>query len=111
MAKKPKVITSTIESAELQPPRFEDFLKPNPFIYPWMLRFLPEQHRAQDLVFVGIGCALFFFVFIVLYEIGFGEIVSVGVGISGIGILVGESEARHIIAGMKFGQAKKQSQQ
>ncbi len=70
--------------------------------------FLPSGRRAQDFIFVGIGCLIFYLGSVALYEIGISEITSVGVGIGGVGILVGEAEARHIIAGTKFGQAKSQ---
>ena len=108
MAKKAKDTISTITPTEKAPPRFEDFLKPNPFVYPWMLKFLPEGRRVQDWTVVVLGCVLFFFVFLFLYKVGFGETISVGIGLLGVAILTGEIEARYMIAGRKFGQAKKQ---
>ena len=76
-----------------------------------MLRFLPTGRRAQDLTVVAIGCAIFIVIVKLLLELGLSDFVAVGVGLGGIAVLTGESEARNIIAGMKFGQAKKQSQQ
>ena len=91
---------------KLSPPQFEDFLKPDPFIYPWMLRFLPSGRRAQDFVFVGIGFLLFLLLCLAFHTLGFSDNVSAGVAIVRTGILGGEAEKRHMIAGMKFGSAK-----
>ncbi len=110
MAKMSKVTDSTPIPKEQSPPRFEDFLKPNPFIRTWMLKFLPENRRLQDVVIVGVGCVLSVSLAIALYKFGVREIIAAGASIVGVGILTGESEARYIIAGAKFGQANKQAQ-
>src|SRR5665213_2265864 len=101
--------TQSIDSAksDLIPPRFEDFLRPNPFVYPWMLRFLPAGRRIQDYSVVVLGSLLFCIIFIFLYEVGFGELLSFGLGMTGVAVLTGENEARYMIAGAKFGRAKK----
>ena len=57
MAKKNKNITPTASKEEKRPPRYEDFLKPNPFVWPWMLRYLPSDARLRD-VFERIENAL-----------------------------------------------------
>ena len=92
--------------AKKKPPEFEDFLKPNPFIRPWMLPYLPGQPRVQDLVFVGLVSLFFLMVGLTFHWLGLGDIISATIGLIGVGGFGGEAEMRHMIAGAKFGQAK-----
>ncbi|MEP6827189.1 MAG: hypothetical protein ABJA10_03860, partial [Aestuariivirga sp.] len=40
--------------------------------------------------------------------IGANDYIAAGIGITVVGLLTGESEARYMIAGARFGQAKKE---
>ena len=92
---------------EKKPPQFEDFLKPNPFIRPWMLPYLPSQPIVQDLTFVLIGVVMFVLFSIFLHWIGLNDIISAAIGLTGVGILIGEAEMRQMIAAARFSRAKK----
>jgi hypothetical protein len=89
-------------------PQFEDFLKPNPFIYPWMLKFLPESRRSQDFAIVIIGGFVFFLIGVLAHELKFNDFIAAGIGLTGIAIIGGENEARYFIAGTELGAAKRQ---
>ena len=89
-------------------PQFTDYLKPNLFIQPWLLPYLPDDIISQDVVFIGSGCLLSIGVAGVLFWLGANDYVAAGFGLTGVGILIGEFEARGIIAGAKFSQAKRE---
>ena len=65
---------------EKKPPIFEDFLKPNPFVRPWMLPYLPNNQRLRDMVVMLTGCAISFGVVIILHELNANDIVAAAVG-------------------------------
>ena len=92
---------------EKKPPQFEDYLKPNPFIQPWMLPYLSEQPRMQDFVFFGLVSLFFLMAGLTFHWLGLGDIISATTGLIGVCVLGGEAEMRHMIAEAKFGQAKK----
>jgi hypothetical protein len=88
-------------------PVFEDYLKPSPFIQSWMLRFLPEDSRARDYIFLIICNLLLWLVAVAIYEVGSPSWLWAGTTVIGIGILGGDFQSRYMIAGIKFGQAKR----
>ena len=89
-------------------PQFTDYHKPNLFIQPWLLPYLPEDIISQDVVFIGSGCLLSYGVAVLLWWLGANDYIAAGIGITVVGLLTGESEARYMIAGAKFGRAKRE---
>ena len=58
MAKKAKGNISTIVPEEKKPLRYEDLVKANPYIRPWMLPFLPENIFFRDFIVSSVGMVL-----------------------------------------------------
>jgi|SRR5665213_95132 len=100
-----------VSDNKMQPnmnPQFEDFLRPNRYIYPWMLKYLPENRRQQDFVFLILGSFVFLLLGILAHELKFNDFVAAGIGLAGTCVLGGELEARYFIAGTELGAAKRQ---
>ncbi len=104
--KKSKISASTVEPPK-EPPKFEDFLKPNPLIQSWMLPFLPDDFRSREYVFAIVGAVLLVLVFEFLLLVKCPEWFCVPVLLIGIAVLGGDFHTRFMIAGVKFGQAKR----
>ena len=89
-------------------PQFTDYLKPNLFIQPWLLPYLPEDITSQDVLFIGSGCFLSVGVGILFHWLGANDYVAAGIALTVVALLTGESEVRYMIAGARFGRAKRE---
>jgi hypothetical protein len=96
-----------IPADDKKPPRFEDFLKPNPFVRPWMLPYLPSNQRLRDMAVMLAGCAISTGIVAILYEINVNDMVAVGVGGIGVCIFQFDYLNRTTLASMDYGRAKR----
>ena len=103
---KGKTDISTI-SPEKRPPRFEDYLWPNPFERPWMLPYLPSDRKLRDFIIMIVGSVLSALVLILLDAVGAPEFITVGIGLGGAAIFQTDVFFRHVLAGSRLGSAKR----
>jgi hypothetical protein len=87
--------------------RYEDFLKPNPFVRPWMKPYLPSNQRLSDAVAMCIGSALCLGVLAGLHELGVSDLVASTIGGAGIFAFQFDFLNRNTLAGMDYRRAKR----
>ena len=94
--------------ARAKAPKFEDFLKPNPYVRSWMLPYLPIDRRSQDMSILFIGSVLLGAIAILLHWLGVYDLVAGGIWLVGLAFLSGDYKARNMIAGAKYARAKRE---
>ncbi len=107
MSQKKHTKISIEEPKEKTSPRFEDFFRPSPFERPWMLRYLPSNSRARDIVIVIVGNIVSLLVFCLLTTIGVNEFITAGICLTSAAIFQGESLGRTMIASANYRRAKR----
>ena len=106
-AEKGRTDTSTVESEVKKPPRFEDYLWPNPFERPWMRPYLPSNRKLRDLIIMIVGSAAGVLLAFLVDALGAPEFITVGIGGGVVVLFQTDAFFRHVLAGSRLGSVKR----
>ena len=95
-------------ASEQKPVRVEDFFGPNPFVRPWMEKFLPKNRRLQDGTIVVVGSALGALIIFAMSSLlgTVGMYVGGALGLMIAFVVQSNGRSRYLAAGMKYQREK-----